>query len=448
MGDSTMIEDTGLPRARALEPAAGESGAATMAAEKQMAPAGTQIDAQLLPLSPAHRRAALASGLNPLVGAAHALIEAGAALRDARAAQPLEPLRARLAGMIETFGDETTAKGIDAETVALARYCLCTFIDETIAATSWGGGAWAARSLLVTFFGEASGGERFFTILHGLSQEPRRHLDALELMFIILSLGMAGRYRLMPRGHAELERVRDTLRRLIAAERGRALAPLSPQWQAAHAPPLPRRRYVNGTALALSGVLVFLAALGAVFDHRLQEQAQPMIHSLGAVRLATAARQPAAAPAVTETALRKRLSTLLAPEIARQSVTVGGTSDRAVITLLSDGVFASGRATVRPDDVPLIRRIGAALDGTADRVIVVGHTDDRPPLSSGQSNWQLSLARASSVVELLREEAGRPERFLAQGRGTLDPIASNESAAGRARNRRVVITVLAPGAAL
>jgi type VI secretion system protein ImpK len=447
VGDSTMIEDTSLPQAHALETAAGESGAATMAAEKQVAPEETRIDAGLLPLSEAHRRAALASGLNPLVGAAHALIEAGAALRDARAAQPLEPLRARLAGMIETFGDETTSRGIDAETVALARYCLCTFIDETIAATSWGGGAWAARSLLVTFFGEASGGERFFTILHGLSQEPRRHLDALELLFVILSLGMAGRYRLMARGHAELERVRETLRRLIVAERGRARAPLSPQWQAAHAP-LPRRRYVNGTALALSGVLVFLAALGAVFDHRLQEQAQPVIHSLRSVRLATAAPQPAAAPAVTETALRERLSALLAPEIASQRVTVGGTSDRAVITLLSDGVFASGRATVRPDDVPLIRRIGAALDGTADRVIVVGHTDDRPPLSSGQSNWQLSLARASSVVELLREEAGRPERFLAQGRGALDPIASNDSTAGRGRNRRVVITVLAPGAAL
>ena len=433
-----MTDDTGRKPVSLLQPAAAIDGSADLA--------DAHIGAVLPPLPEVLHRAALASGLNPLVGAAHALIEAGAALRDVRVAQPLEPLRARLAGMMETFVDEATAKGIDVETVSLARYCLCTFIDETIAATSWGGGAWAARSLLVTFFGEASGGERFFTILHGLSQEPRRHLDALELLFVILSLGMAGRYRLMAGGPSELERVRDKLRRLIVAERGRANAPLSPQWQTAHAPPA-RRWYGNGTALALSGVLVLICALGTAFDRRLDEQAQPVIRSLGVVRLAAAAPTPVA-PAVTETALRERLSALLAPEIASGRVSVGGTSDRAVITLASDGIFASGRASVQPGDVPLIRRIGAALDGTADRVIVVGHTDDRPPLASGQSNWQLSLARASSVVDLLREEAGQPERFLAQGRGALDPIAANDSAAGRARNRRVVITVLAPGVAI
>ncbi len=438
MGDSTMTGDTGRKPVSVLQRAVAFDGSADVA--------DAHVEAVLPPLPEVLYRAALASGLNPLIGAAHALIEAGAALRDARVALPLEPLRARLAAMMETFVDEAMAKGIDVETVSLARYCLCTFIDETIAATSWGGGAWAARSLLVTFFGEASGGERFFTILHGLSQEPRRHLDALELLFVILSLGMAGRYRLVAGGPAELERVRDKLRRLIVAERGRANAPLSPQWQAAHAPP-PRRWYGNGTVLAFSGALVLLCALGTAFDRRLDEQAQPVIRSLGAVRLAAAA-PTTAPPAVTETALRERLSALLAPEIASGRVSVGGTSDRAVITLLSDGVFASGRATVQPGDVPLIRRIGAALDGTADRVIVVGHTDDRPPLASGQSNWQLSLARASSVVDLLREEAGQPERFLAQGRGALDPIAANDSAAGRARNRRVVITVLAPGAAI
>lgn len=433
-----MTGDTGRKPVSVLQRAVAFDGSADVA--------DAHVEAVLPPLPEVLYRAALASGLNPLIGAAHALIEAGAALRDARVALPLEPLRARLAAMMETFVDEAMAKGIDVETVSLARYCLCTFIDETIAATSWGGGAWAARSLLVTFFGEASGGERFFTILHGLSQEPRRHLDALELLFVILSLGMAGRYRLVAGGPAELERVRDKLRRLIVAERGRANAPLSPQWQAAHAPP-PRRWYGNGTVLAFSGALVLLCALGTAFDRRLDEQAQPVIRSLGAVRLAAAA-PTTAPPAVTETALRERLSALLAPEIASGRVSVGGTSDRAVITLLSDGVFASGRATVQPGDVPLIRRIGAALDGTADRVIVVGHTDDRPPLASGQSNWQLSLARASSVVDLLREEAGQPERFLAQGRGALDPIAANDSAAGRARNRRVVITVLAPGAAI
>lgn len=447
MGDSTMTEQVGGQPVSILASAGGETQGAAAVIDEPAAAVNAPIEAALLPLPEGLRRTALTAGLNPLVGAAHALIEAGATLRDAPEALQLEPLRARLANMVETFGDEAAAKGIDAETVSLARYCLCTFIDETIAATPWGGGAWAARSLLVTFFGEASGGERFFTILRGLSQEPRRHLDALELLFLILSLGMVGRYRLIVGGPSELERVRDKLRRLIVAERGRASTPLSPQWQAAHAPQ-PRRWHFNSTDIAVAGVLLFFVGLGVAFDRRLDEQAQPVIRSLGSTRLASAAPPTETAPAVPQTALLARLSALLAPEIARGRVTVGGTSGRALITLSSDGMFASGRATVEPRDVRLIRRIGAALDGTADRVIVVGHTDDQPPLAGGSSNWQLSLARASSVVELLRDEAGNPERFLAQGRGALDPIAANDSAAGRARNRRVVITVLAPGAAL
>lgn len=445
-----MSDDAGRQAGSKSAPGMGEGAADTATLGERVAALEalieTPVDAQLPRLPERLHTAALASGLNPLVGAAHALLEASASLRDAPVALPLEPLRARLAAMVETFAGEAAGNGADAETVALARYCLCTFIDETIAATAWGGGAWAARSLLVTFHGEASGGERFFTILQGLSQEPRRHIDALELLYIVLSLGMAGRYRLMPGGLAELERVREKLRRLVVTERGRASAQLSPHWHAADVQP--RRWYVSGTALALAGALVFLALLGAGLDYRLRAQARPVIRSLSSVRppVAVPARAGEAAP--TERALRARLATLLEPEIEKGLVTVGGTSDRAVITLLSDGIFASGRTTVLPADVPLIRRIGAALDGTQDRVIVVGHTDDQPPLSGKQNNWQLSLERASSVVDLLREEAGNPERFLAQGRGALDPIAPNDSAAGRARNRRVVITVLAPGVAL
>lgn len=399
------------------------------------------FDARMQALPWRRRAGARGYGANVLVGAAQPLLEIGVALRSMSAALPLEPLRRHLRTMIEAFVDDATRGGVDAQTVALARYCLCTFVDETVGATAWGGGAWAAKSLLVIFHEEASGGARFFTILHGLSQEPRRHLDALELLYLILSLGMAGRYRLIEGGSMELERVREKLRQLIRSERGAPPSELSMNWQV---PPASQRPWRRGKVLGatLLVALFALASLFIVLDHRLRTDADAVMNVLAAVHLPAAdGGASAISPDETAGALQHRMASLLAREVEEGLVSIGGTADQAVITLRTDGVFASGSATVRPADVALIRRIGAALASTSGNVIVVGHTDDQPPLRAATSNWQLSLARATSVVNLLREEAGQSERFLAQGRGALDPIAPNDSPANRARNRRVVITV-------
>jgi type VI secretion system protein ImpK len=78
---------------------------------------------------------------------------------------------------------------------------------------------------------------------------------------------------------------------------------------------------------------------------------------------------------------------------------------------------------------------------------VTGHTDDQPSFSARfPSNWHLSQARAESVRALLAASTGTPDRFSAEGRGDAEPVASNDTPAGRAKNRRVEITLLAPGA--
>lgn len=405
------------------------------------------FDTRMQALPWRRRAGARAYGANVLVGAAQPLLEIGVALRSISVALPLEPLRRHLRTMIEAFVEDATRGGVDAETVVLARYCLCTFVDETVGATAWGGGAWAAKSLLVIFHGEASGGARFFTILHGLSQEPRRHLDALELLYLILSLGMAGRYRLIEGGGMELERVREKLRQLIRVERGAPPSALSMHWQV---PPASQRSWWRGKVLGATLVVasLTLASLFVVLDYRLRTDADAAMNVLAAVHLPAVNGGAPAAPDETAGGLRHRLASLLAREVEEGLVSIGGTAGQAVITLRTDGVFASGSATVQPGDVVLIRRIGAALASTSGNVIVVGHTDDQPPLRATTSNWQLSLARATSVVNLLREEAGQSERFLAQGRGALEPVAPNDSPANRARNRRVVITVRESGVPL
>lgn len=377
---------------------------------------------------------------NPLLDAARPLLALACRLRQRQFEEALEPLRDRLRAMVDAFDATVEQAGFKEAVRMAARYCLCTFVDEIVAATPPGGaGAWASRSLLLLFHGETSGGERFFSFLHELSRDASAHLDALELIYVMLALGMEGRYRLMDGGHSQLESVRRELRRLVIAERG-----MPPAW--------PSAAYVDERALrgrlrgkvggaVVVGSLLAFALLVATLEARLYARAHPVIETLARVHVAPAPQDVPPTPATS--ALADALTLRLADDLSAGRVELERASDRAVLTLGSDGVFASGSAVVMPDRLPLLQRIGAALREVDAHIVVVGHTDDEPPSRGKASNWQLSLARATAVVNLLRERADGPERFLAQGRGASEPVAPNDTPADRARNRRVVISIVA-----
>jgi chemotaxis protein MotB len=116
-----------------------------------------------------------------------------------------------------------------------------------------------------------------------------------------------------------------------------------------------------------------------------------------------------------------------------------------VIRLLTDGVlFDSGEAKIKPRAMPLMEKIAGLLQVDREHPInVEGHTDNVPIRSSQfPTNWELSTARASSVVRLLIADNAPADRLGAVGYAQLHPIASNGSAAGRSRNRRVEIVLL------
>ena len=116
-----------------------------------------------------------------------------------------------------------------------------------------------------------------------------------------------------------------------------------------------------------------------------------------------------------------------------------------VIRLLTDGVlFDSGEAKIKPRAVPVIKKIAGLLQVDKEHPInVEGHTDNVPIRSSQYpTNWELSTARASSVVRLLIADSAPADRLGAVGYAQLHPIASNADARGRARNRRVEIVLL------
>lgn len=418
-------------------------------------------DATMLVLNPGGRKAAGAnpgvpvheaaapvhavlpgSGLNRLVRAANPLLDLVVPLRHTTQPPELSQLRERLAQAIRTFETEAREAGVPLESVAVARYALCTLLDEAISGTAWGSGVWGSRSLLVAFHNEASGGEKVFLVLQRLSQDPVQHLDLLELMYLCLAFGLEGRFRLAEGGQAQLATLRERLLQLIRQHRGPVETDLSPHWRGSQsAVQSPLRRTPVWVLGAVAGVLLLAAHLTA--STFLNRASDPVFAKLSALR------QPSAPPAQAAPAtppLPSRLAGFLAPEVAQGLVTVNETAGRTTITLRGESMFGSGSAEVNGAMKGLLARIGEALATLPGKVIVIGHTDNtRPGLSARfPSNYDLSRARAQSVLDALAVRAGPATRYSVEARGDAEPLVPNDSPAGRARNRRVDVVVLAP----
>lgn len=398
------------------------------------------------PAGPVHLHGA---GLNPLVRAANPLLDLVPPLRRMAFHPDVEGLRVGLVQAVRNFETAARAAQVDHELVAAARYALCTLLDETIASTPWGGGAWSSRSLLVTFHNEAFGGEKFFLILQKLSQNPRASLTALELMYVCLALGFEGRYRVMENGRSQLDTLRDRLLQMIERERGAAGPELSVHWQGQGGKGEPLWRAVPVWIVAAAGATVLLL-LHLFLSYRLGNASDPVFANLLSLKTARPPA-PASAPASVPVLARPpHLAGFLAPEIAQGLVSVVDSGGRSTITLRGDGVFASGSGEVAPAHLALLGRIGDALATVPGKVLVVGHTDNvRPGLSARfPSNYELSRARAETVRGLLAARAGPLARYEVEGHGEAAPLVPNDTPANRARNRRVEIIVATPAPAL
>ncbi len=117
-----------------------------------------------------------------------------------------------------------------------------------------------------------------------------------------------------------------------------------------------------------------------------------------------------------------------------------------VITVVGDLLFDSGKAKIRSEAYPLLDKVSSVLKDNMRQfnVGIEGHTDNAPIKHSGwKSNWELSTARALSVLHYLDKDQGiSGERLSAIGYGEYRPVASNETKDGRKQNRRVEIVIL------
>ncbi len=382
------------------------------------------------------------SGLNPLLASANSLLNIVPQLRGTLQHSDPSGLRDFIAQNIKLFEAHAKSAGVPPEKVIAARYALCTLLDETASSTPWGSGIWAKHSLLVMFHGEAWGGEKFFQLLSKLAETPKTNRDLLEFMYVCLSLGFEGRYRVVENGKSQLESLRERLAQLLDRERGEYERDLSPRWQAT----LIKRARV----LALLPIWVLASLCGLImlsayltFSFLLNSTSDPIFNQIQSIRVKNPAPKPT--PLL---AAEPRLSEFLTKEIQEGLVTVGEKEGNSIITLRGDGLFTPGNATIAQSFVPLLGRIALALNSVPGQVKITGHTDDQPIRTVRfPSNWHLSQQRAQSVMQILAQKGTLASRLSAEGRADAEPVASNDGAAGRARNRRVEITLYVPHAA-
>lgn len=143
--------------------------------------------------------------------------------------------------------------------------------------------------------------------------------------------------------------------------------------------------------------------------------------------------------------LADSLKQVMATLISQDLVSVNLTKRGVIINLSASSLFKTGDAALQPEVLAVLRQVAAVLNEENQPIEVEGHTDDVPintPLFP--SNWELSSARASSVVRIFIESGIPAQRLSVVGLASNQPLVPNDSLTNRGRNRRITVTMLSP----
>lgn len=388
------------------------------------------------------------AGLNPLEKSASLLLNLLGQIRNTASHPNPTALHQQLAGEIRQFESRAQKSGIAPETIFTARYILCTTVDEFVLSTPWGAvSVFRNQSLLRLFHQETSGGEKFFLLLDKLIHDPARNIDLLELIYVCLALGFQGRYRVETDGINTLEAIRENLYRTIRNYRGDSEMALSPHWKGVDKSLVSKTVRLPMWAI-ISIVLTVLAFIFIAFSFSLNRSTEPLYVALSTTGteenlLPRRSLSPAPVRRIKDPSPERfSLRIFLGPEISQGRVTVDEQPDKTVVLIHGDGLFDSAVDVIKPAFLPILDRIGEGLRQTKGRIQVTGHSDN-VPISTRRfpSNRSLSQARADEVVRVLAGLMKDGNRLSAMGMADTRPIAPNNTAQGRAENRRVEISV-------
>ena len=389
-------------------------------------------------------------GLNPLEKSASTLLNLLSQIRNTSSHPNPTALHKQLASEIQNFERTAQRAGIPPETIFIARYALCTVIDEFVMSTPWGAGSiWNTQSLLSMFHKETRGGERFFQMLTKLNQDPARNIDLLELLYLCLALGFQGRYRISPNGVNELAEIRESLYYTIRQQHEEPEQALSPHWEGMKKSAIDKAVLVPAWLLA-SIMLLLLVGLFSLWRFSIGNHVDPVharVMNIGREEslLPTRLLAPPSPVYIADPGpARFGLQVFLEPEIRSGQVTVEELPDRIIVSIAGDNLFDSGSEIISVEYHEIVRRVGEGLEQTNGRIRVIGHTDNVPMGRNKRFsyNFSLSQSRAESVVILFTKSVSNQARLKAEGLGDTRPIAHNSSASGRSQNRRVEINLM------
>ena len=207
--------------------------------------------------------------------------------------------------------------------------------------------------------------------------------------------------------------------------------------------------------VSYADLMTLLFALFVVLFATSRHSAEALGKLSGAIHSGFAGRSTVAdsspVPAVEEKngadALEGQLRAVLGDAIAKQAVGLKLTPDGLVLSFEELGFFHSGEAGLLPGQAATIEKAGTVLQQHGATLRVEGHSDDQPIHNAVfASNWELSAARAMTVLLLLVNETHYdPTRISVAGYGPYRPVADNGTVEGRQKNRRVDLVVIEPG---
>ena len=383
---------------------------------------------------------------NIMLTEAGPVLALAAGIRAGRIRAPMPQFHKEATQLIGQF-DRAIAPHYNEETRQRAKYAVCATIDDiaqNLPNVGTDGAEWARRSMVVQFFQENIGGDRFWQLVDDMLRTPSDNLDIIELYHGCLASGFEGRFRIMPDGRRRLQEVMSRLHGALQHVRALSMQEMSPRWRGETAP-VEKLGFWSLIALAAAGAAALLLLIYIVLQLILMSTGDAPSRALASVmpdeRLSMS--RPAVAMPTSDGQQAMKLKKFLEPEINQGLVTVQEDAQTVRVRTTVGQLFESGSDVLETGRAALFTRIGQAIQDEQGSVTVEGHADSDKLSGNLQfpDNTALSQARAETVGTIIRAALSDPGRVTTKGMGDTVPIASNDSPAGKSQNRRVEVIV-------
>jgi type VI secretion system protein ImpK len=337
-------------------------------------------------------------GLNPLVESAATLLSLASQLSTQTHDPGVAELHEHVSAEIKSFTLAAKNRGIDVEMVDKASYVLCTFLDESVMDTPWGGESfWQEKPLLGQFHNDTWGGERFFKILQEARDDPSRNIDLLELMYLCLAFGFGGTYKLV--NPHEVDRIRQDLHAQIRRHRGEIDPNLSPHWHGVERPTTLIRHiplWVIGVVMLALLVMTYIGFKNSITDvtfpvYGQLENIQPKLMMVNLPDVI-----------VTDNTTKKPV-VLSQPSLPTTPKPFDSPYDSYILKFVTRGdkLTNAHKQVIQK----FIDRVNASGDYHNIGVKILGRASPIPP-GAGVYNQKLSSKRAWSVFKYLKGKEG------------------------------------------